>query len=352
MVFAMFLTAPIWGSIGDRGYRIKVLIIVTFLYGIFQIGLGLSISLAGVIITRVLAGTASSGFHVGLMSALVDVSEEDKREVNIANYAALMNVMSVVGFFLGGIIGYLPTIWSFLIQGLCMMLISLWIKLSFKETNPQGREDSDKEVVFIWDQLKEARESKEVFTFWIVIFLGITFFVGLAYRGNNVAYNYYLKEELAMKPIVNGISRGLIGILSLIVNLTINVWLINKTNIRKSIVLILLLSTSLGLMVFLSDSAYLFIITNLLFFISYSIQVPILQNFAVEGQLKDVGFMAGIFNAVKSLGEIIGSTVSGFSYDYNSKLPFLIGTISFGIAFLLSLINYLKNERKLKEKLL
>lgn len=348
MVFAMFLTAPIWGSIGDRGHRVKVLSIVTLLYGIFQIGLGLSKTLSGVIITRILAGTASSGFHVGLMSALVDVSEEEKREINIANYAALMSVMSAVGFFIGGIIGYLPTIWSFVIQGMCMGLISLWIKLSIEETNPQRENDSDKKTVFIWDQLRDARKSKGVFTFWILIFLGITFFVGLGYRGNNVAYNYYLKEELGMQPVVNGISRGLIGILGLVANLTINVWLINKTNIKKSVVVLLLIGTSFGFMVFLSDSAYLFLITNLLFFILYSIQVPILQNFAVEGQLKDVGFMAGIFNAVKSLGEMIGSTVSGLSYDYNSKLPFLIGTISFGIAFLLSLINYFKMKEKFK----
>ncbi len=36
-----------------------------------------------------------------------------------------------------------------------------------------------------------------------------------------------------MKPIVNGVWKALTGVLGLIANLTINVWLINKTNIKK-----------------------------------------------------------------------------------------------------------------------
>lgn len=344
MVFSMFLTAPIWGSIGDKGNRIKVLSIVTFLYGIFQIGLGLVTTLTGVIIMRSLAGMVSSGFHVGLMSALVDVSEPDKRKLNMTNYAAIMSVSGSIGFLLGGIIGYLPTIWVFIIQGMCMILISLGIKLFIKETNPQVKEDTSKKTVFIWDLLRDAKKSKEVFSFWILIFLGITFFVGIAYSGNNNAFNYYLKAELNMKPIVNGVWKALTGVLGLIANLTINVWLINKTNIKKSIVGLLFLSTAFGFLVFIYNDLYPFLIFNLIFFTLYTIQVPILQGFAVEGQFKDVGFMAGLYNAVKSLGEMLGSTIAGFSYDYNSKLPFLIGTMAFGIALVLSLINYFKNE--------
>lgn len=347
MVFAMFSMAPIWGSIGDKGKRIKSLSIVTFLYGIFQIGLGFSTTLTTVIISRVLAGTMASGFNVGLMSALVDISDPEDRQINIANYAAIMSVTSAIGFFLGGIIGYLPTIWSFIIQGLSMILISLWIKFFIKETNPQIEKNEAKKPVFIWDILKDVSKSKEIFNFWILIFLGITFFVGISFRGNNVAFNYYLKAELDMKPIVNGISTGLIGILGLIANLTINVWLINRTNLKKSLTALLFISTILGYMIFRSKSPYMFLTTSLLFFVAYSIQVPILQSFASEGQSSDIGLMLGIFNAVTYLGEMIGSTVSGFSYDYNSKLPFLIGAISFGIGLILSLINYFKDQKEL-----
>lgn len=66
------------------------------------------------------------------------------------------------------------------------------------------------------------------------IFRYYIFFVGIAYSGNNNAFNYYLKAELNMKPIVNGVWKALTGVLGLIANLTINVWLINKTNIKKS----------------------------------------------------------------------------------------------------------------------
>ena len=74
-------------------------------------------------------------------------------------------------------------------------------------------------------------------------------------------------------------------------------------------------------------------------------QVPILQGFAVEGEMKNVGFMTGMFNAIKSLGEMLGAIIAGFTYNLSSKMPFLIAAISLSIAFLLSLFNYLRNER-------
>lgn len=102
MVFSIFLTAPLWGSIGDRGFRIKALVISTFLYAIVQIGLSFATTVTSIIVVRSLAGMVSSGFHVGLMSALVDVSVGDERKNIMANYSAIMSVSAAAGFLLGG----------------------------------------------------------------------------------------------------------------------------------------------------------------------------------------------------------------------------------------------------------
>lgn len=62
----------------------------------------------------------------------------------------------------------------------------------------------------------------------------------------------------------------------------------------------------------------------------------------------DVGFMAGIYSAVKSLGEMVGSTVAGFSYAIYSKLPFLIAAVAITIALFFSVFYYFTNKNKCK----
>lgn len=345
MVFSIFLTAPIWGSIGDKGYRIKALTISTFIYGIVQIGLSFATTVTSIIVVRSLAGMVSSGFHVGLMSALVDVSADGDRKTVMANYSAILSVSAAAGFLLGGLIGYLPSNFVFIIQGFCMIFISIGIKLFITETNAEERLKPHKETVYIWNILKDTKKVKETFSPWIVVFLAITFFVAISYSSNNNAFNYYLKAELNMQPIVNGIWKAITGVLGLIANLTINVWLIKRTNIKNSIIAVLAISSIFAFVIFFNNSLYPFMIFNLLFFINYTIQTPILQGFAVEDHVGDVGFMTGIYSAVKSLGEMVGSMVAGFSYAIYSKLPFLVAAIAISLAFLFSVFYYFTNKK-------
>ncbi len=345
MVFAIFITAPIWGSIGDKGKRKTTLILATFLYGIVQMSFSLVTSVFGILVLRLLAGAAAGGFHVGFMSALVDVSNEENKKLVMARYSAILSVCSAIGFLLGGLLGYFTPQTVFLIQGLLMIVLSLGIRLFIDETNPHSLGDTSRKTKFIWNIVRDAKETEGVFNIWIVIFLLITFFVGIAYSGNNNAFNYYLKAELNMPPIVNGIWKAIVGIIGLIANLSINVWIIKKTDIKKSMVFILLFNGIFAYLLFLNSSRLPFFLYSFLFFTLYTILLPILQGFAVEGEMKDIGFMTGIFNAMKSLGEMTGAIVAGFSYSISSKMPFLIAAISLSIAFILSAYNYFRTRR-------
>lgn len=345
MVFAIFLTSPVWGSVGDKGKRKSGLVIATFFYGLVQMGFAFAGTVTGILFLRVLAGMAAGGFHVGLMSALVDISSDKNRKVIMARYSAILSVCAALGFLVGGLLGRFTPQVVFLIQGMSMVLVSLGIKLFVKETNPQQVGDKTRKTKYVWNIISEARANKEVFNTWVIIFLSITFFVGIAYSGNNNAFNYYLKAELNMEPIVNGIWKATVGIIGLIANLSINVWIINRKDIKKSLIYILLSNSIFAYLLFLNDSTVPFFMFSLLFFTLYTIQVPILQGFAVEGKMEDVGFMAGVFNAIKSLGEMLGAIVAGFSYSLGSKTPFLIAAISLSIAFLLSVFNHFRNER-------
>ena len=64
MVFGSFLTAPIWGSWGDRDSRMKVLFFSILLYSIGQVGFAFSTSLWSILFFRAVSGVEIGRAHV------------------------------------------------------------------------------------------------------------------------------------------------------------------------------------------------------------------------------------------------------------------------------------------------
>lgn len=345
MIFVVFLTSPIWGSLGDNYSRKKTLVYSTLFYGLSQIAFGLSTTVWQVLLTRAIAGIFSGGFLVGLMAMIVDVSETDKRGENIAAYAALISISQSTGYLIGGVLGYLPVRYVFFIQGLTMVAVSFLMRFILEESN-KAKKNKKTKPEFIWNILQDKEKSKEIFTPWIITFLAITFFVFIAFSSNNNAFNYYLREELNFEPIINGIWKATTGIIGLVANLTINVWLVRNKELRASLRAVLSLALLGTTMVFLNDSMYPFMIWALFYFTMHTILFPLLQNFAMQKTVHGAGFMAGLFNAVKALGEMIGASVAGFSYDFGSKIPFLISTVALFIAVILSIVQYLNRNKE------
>lgn len=346
MVFGSFLTAPIWGSWGDRDSRMKVLFFSILLYSIGQVGFAFSTSLWSILFFRAVSGVANGGFSGGLMAAIVDTTTEENRGIAMSNYTALMLISSSAGYFIGGILGVLQPQVVILIQALTMFLISLGFKFIVGETNFALEKSTNKKVLFIWDILKDAKKSKEIFTSSMVMLLGLTFFIYMAQSSNNNAFNYYLKEQLDFKPIVNGVWKAVTGIVGLGVNLTISVWILRKKDPSRSMAGLLLLGLISGFMILLNPSIYQFMIWNLVFFTLIIIMIPLLQNFAVQGNGANVGLVSGIYNAIRALGEVFGSVLAGFSYNISAMAPFALSTLALTMAFILSLVG--RNKKTVK----
>lgn len=336
MVLAVFLTSPIWGSLGDNYGRKKTLVYSTLLYGITQIAYGMSTQLWHILLLRAVAGVFSGGFMVGYLAAIVDVSDESNRAERIAAFSAVMSVSMSVGFLIGGVLGYLPIRYVFYIQGVVMLIISLAIQLTLGETNsPSGKNTKPD---FIWNILMDKEKSRAVFTPWIMIFLGVTLFVFIAYSSNTNAFNYYLKEQLDFKPIVNGLWRAGTGIFGLIANLTVNVWLARNYKGNKALVFFITLNLLGAFMIFANTGIVPFMAWSLFYFTMHTVLFPMLQSFAVKSTEYGAGFMSGLFSASRSLGEMLGALIAGFAYGIGNRVPFLLSIIAIGIALFLGII--------------
>ena len=129
------------------------------------------------------------------------------------------------------------------------------------------------------------------------------------------------------------------GIIGLVVNFTINIWIARKTDSRKSIITVLTCcGVSLGVALMMPNVS-LFIAVVMVFYTFNSMYQPILQALAVEDNDASNGVVAGLFNSTKSMGMIFGPLFAGFVYEINKMYPFIGASIAFFISAVICFVN-------------
>jgi DHA1 family multidrug resistance protein-like MFS transporter len=344
MVFFSFLSSPFWGAIGDKYSRKKTLVVSTFFYGLAQFLYGFSNNLWQILALRAMAGWFTGGMVVGLMAMIVEIDSSDNLSKNMATYSAVLSIFTSIGFLIGGLLGYLPIRYVFYIQGLGMILVSISFMI-FTEDIPKKSLLDGANVSY---KLVDTKKIKSIKSPWTIIFLIVTFLIFLAFSSTNNAFNYYLRDELKFMPIINGVFKALTGILGLVSNLTINVYLIKHFDLKKALRYSIFISTVISMLIYIESNSIIFLISSLIYFTLNTIQLPILQSFAVEKNKDNPGLLSGIFNASKSLGEMLGALVAGFIYAINNRFPFLVSIFALGLSYII-LAGYMAYQKRLGE---
>lgn len=171
----------------------------------------------------------------------------------------------------------------------------------------------------------------------------------LVYTCFDQSFNYYAIDQIGLSTGYNGAIKGVMGIVTLIANGTVCVWLLQKTDTRKSVVAVLAICSLTMACALMLTSLVPFLIVNVLFYALSVISVPLLQNLvAAEGKAKryDNNMVMGFYNAMRSLGGILGALLAGFTYMVTPKTPFICCVIGFLLAALFSGFYALRSTKK------
>ena len=129
-----------------------------------------------------------------------------------------------------------------------------------------------------------------------------------------------------MSSLVNGVTKGLVGLISLILNFTLTLKIVNGRDVEKNIMILFFsISVLMMPMIGLGNVALVFTVLGVIVMSFDTMPVSILQGRTVNYSSDDEqGEMLGIHNAMKSLGMIIGSLVAGWIYEVNIISPFML----------------------------
>lgn len=336
-----FLFSPFWGWISSYITSRKVLLITCIGYGIGQVLFGLATTEMGFIVARALTGIVCGGCFVCMMTYVVNTAPDSvSRGRELAATATIQMVCSAFGYFIGGMLGEIFTYLAIIVQ--VIMLVIAGFVFYF------GCKDDARYTVQDLKKIKSVAEFNPFHSFFLAKnFLTPVFTVlfiacllqNLGYTCFDQTFNYYIRDQFNFSSGYNGILKGIMGLITLAANSTICIWLIHKTDIRKSVIGVLAICSAAMFGVIWFEEIIPFIIVFVIFFAFNSISLPLLQDLVASGGPEDQNsLIMGFYNAMKSLGGIIGALFAGLLYTANPKMPFIFGFISFVLAAALSTI--------------
>ena len=350
MLAAMQLTnfafSPFWGKINLYLSSRKSLLICCTGYGVAQLGFACSTTQISILCFRAIAGVFTGGIFVSMLTYVVNTARPEDQAKYLTYSATFQAVFGAFGYLIGGVLGEFSIRATFFLQTavLCSagVMFRLFCMPDERNTEPVPAGKLLKEA----NPLNAFRDGKYFMNTSFVLLFTINAFINLGNTGFDQVFNYYLKDQLGLTSSYNGLIKAAVGLISFLSNMTLCLWIIRKTNTRKSLAVLTCTCALAAAGTLLPGSIGLFISFSIGLYACYSISIPVLQDIvASQAEPGQKNLVMGFYNATKSLGSIAGSLMAGFLYGIHVRLPFFCIALVYGLSVAAAL-GYLKLQKK------
>lgn len=339
MSFGLMIGSPIFGFLGDKFPKNRLMFLGLLVYSLGQIGFGLSTNSFVMIIFRVVSGLGVSGIMTLLVSYTIEISDQTRRSRNLALLAATIALFASIGYKFGGFLfestffhHYLHTeLYStiFVIQGVLNAGFAFLVLLLIHEPKNATSDYSHVHWTQSFKYIKTLDKS-------LLLFLIAVAFISVGTTNLSKYIDVYF-NELSYSPSELGTFVMVSGFVSVLTSAFL-VPVMSKLKIDFKLMMLFQLMSAM--IVFISFHAYPFIImmysVYMIYVIIKAIYIPFEQNFISEyGKEGHMGMIMGIRQAFLSIGMIAGPVIGGLLYEVQPKLVFDFAAAMFLVGFVL-----------------
>jgi DHA1 family multidrug resistance protein-like MFS transporter len=348
MMTVNFLFSPFWGKMVSYLSSRRIILICSLGYAVGQAMFGMATTERMMISARMFAGMFTGGAFTALLTYLVNTSPDETRSKYLIVAATIQTVAGAFGYFVGGMLGEIDVRFAIIAQVVtlsgCGALFYLTCENDatanlrvikpgalFKEANP----------------LTAFLAGRKIMTPLFVALFAVCALANLGGVAFDQSFNYYLKAQLGLSSGYNGVIKALIGFVCLAANATIGLWLIEKTDIRRSSIYVYLLCSCSMLIVVLTNAVAPFVVANVIYFGFLAVSVPLTQSLVADrAKGTDSNLVMGYYGGLRSLGAIFGALSAGLLYTINPKWPFVLGLVAFVCATVATGCYYYLSKRE------
>jgi len=343
-----FLFSPFWGKMAGRISSKTVMLVGGLGYALGQVFFGLAQTEMQFLMARLVAGMFCGGSYVVFLTYTVNLSTDENRGRNLTINATLNAVSSAFGYFVGGMIGEMDVYYAVWLQVATLALTSVLLFIGCRDDRmPYAEPMSGRQLLHECNPFSAIVQCRHFMTRMLAfLFLGYGL-ANLGYIAFEQCFNYYLRDQFALSSGYNGIIKAALGVISLVSNSTLCMWIIRKKRTSPYLVAVMSVCTAAMIGVIASGRMLPFILVNVVFFAFYFISTPLEQNLAAKlGRGEHSNLVMGAFNAVKSFGSIFGAALAGFIYEVHVKLPFIFGFAAFAAATFMMILLCREEKRQ------
>ena len=345
MQLANFLMSPFWGKINGYISSRTSLLIGCLGYGVAQIWFAYATTELSIICARLFAGAFVGAIFVSFLTYVVNIADTKDQAKYLTYSATISSVAGAFGYLIGGFLGEISIKGTFLIQAVTLIIAGILFYIICTPDHQKQEKLSYRQLANDANPLKAFFDCRSFMTVAFIALFAINILINFGNTGFDQAFNYYLKDQLHLTSAYNGIIKAAVGFVSFIANMTICIWIMNKTKIENSLVKLITVCTLASIGTVTVPNIGLFITFSILVYAGYSISLPVLQNIvATQADHSQKNLVMGFYNATKSLGSIAGSLTAGFIYSVNVKLPFICTAIIYGVGIVAGIL-YLKCKK-------
>lgn len=274
MQCAYFLMSPFWGKLNNYIASRKSMLICCLGYAVGQALFGMARTESMVIFARVFAGMFTGGAFTSFLTYIVNTSSDMERGRNLTIFATIQTVAGAFGYFVGGFLGEVSLNVTFAAQTACLALAGIAFFFICRDDRPaDAGKIEPKRLVREANPFAAFVACRHFMTVLFAVLFASACLYNLGYTAFEQCFNYYIKDALGLTSKYNGLIKGVIGFVSLAANATICMWIIKKTNVRRSIVLVLGLGAVAITGVVFADSTLPFMGISVLFYAIYALSL-------------------------------------------------------------------------------
>lgn len=336
-----FLFSPFWGRLSAYISSRTALLITCMGYAGGQVLFGLARTEAAFVAARALTGIFCGGCFVCIMTYVVNTAPDPiSRGQQLTATATIQMVFSAFGYLLGGLLGEVFTYLAIIVQVLCLAAAGLifYFGCRFDAVFPLSdlrKKGSEGQ----FNPFGAFAAAGAFLTPLFSVLFAMCLLQNLGFTAYDQTFNYYIRDQFGFSSGYNGVLKGLMGLITLAANSTVCIFIIRRTQIRRSVIWVLGACSLTMLAGVLFDSIAPFVTANVLYFACNSISLPVLQDL-VANDVKSAqhNLVMGFYNAMKSLGGIVGALLAGLLYTASPKAPFVFGCAAFALATALAVL--------------
>ena len=344
-----FVIAPFWGKLCNYISTKRIVMIGMLGYAAGQFIMMNAYSGVQLLIGRVFAGLLSRGPTVALNNYIITVGDEKERPRYLTIYATSGSVSNAAGYFAGGLLGIKGIEYPFIAQMCICVLAALMAFLVLEDDTPYKHRPERGMNIKEVNPFSAFLDARKYMTALLALFFAAFLLYNLGMSLFETVFNYYIKDHFGLGSQYNGTIKAVIAVSSLIVNFTIGMWIVKKSDIHRSFFLLAVITTAVvGCSLLFFDSMLplfaIFILYSILSIMVRSLGQNICASHATE---ENSNSLMGFFQAMSSFSHIIGSFSEARLYLLNIHLPFYTAASAMLLSAVTSFV-YMARQKKEK----